>query len=187
MRPREKLHPLRNRFTAICVHTSCICMHLIFSRFCRSPLRCDSIHYKIVMTWQQTHPLRVLGQLLLVTVKASWNTILAQGKIWLFIYLNFNKQLEPNMPNTHDCHHTSQGSVFSSMWSLTLPNVNERKHPNPHWTISWSWIARKTIFGLPSKVRRIPHQPKHSRCYGVRSYAMFRSTTMRKEHTPTTF
>lgn len=50
MRRREKLHTLWNRFTAIYVHISYICMYLIFSRFCRPPLLCISVHYRIVMT-----------------------------------------------------------------------------------------------------------------------------------------
>lgn len=69
------------------------------------------------------------------------------------------------MPNNHDHQHTfSWGSMFSSISSLTLPNVNGRKHPETHWTISRYWNARRIISGLPSKVVRIPHQrfPQHT-------------------------
>lgn len=179
-------------------------MYLIFSRFCRPPLRCYSVHYRIVVILttnsspectQATSPLSYsngplkshpsskenLALYLLEFLTNNWNKVLHRSLLAYFaqrcdcttdrFWRKLKAEAAPHcstlkttMPNNHDRQHTFWGSTVSSISSLTLTNVNGKKHPRTHWTISRYWDAGRIIFGLPSKVVRIPHQcfPQHT-------------------------
>lgn len=174
-------------------------MYLTFSRFCRTPLRCCSVHYRTLMILttnsspecaQATSPLSYhngplksqpsskedLALYLLKFLTNNWNKVLHR-LLWACFaergdhttgrFLRKLKAeaaphcstLKTTMPNNHDHWHTfSWGSVFCFISSLTLPNVNWRKHPKTHWTVSQYWNAGRIISCLLTKVVRISHQ-----------------------------